>query len=160
MDFKAKNNSNTTGAQWKEKYEYKSKKRAEKKWLTRHYNEIKNAWKRMTNGNSRGQISISPAAYAILEKALNDARGYLEALRGDAGTSWKGTWDDLAETWNLSIIVKRYFAGKVKASELEEEATYYKIREKKRHRDDSDDSDDSDDDYDELGYPYKLKFKF
>ena len=116
MDFKAKNNSNTTGEQWEEKYKSKTEKE-QKKWLTRHYQEINPT--RMAFKKRQGSISISLAVYQILMQALNDACGYIEALRGDAGTEWKGTWNELARTWNASIIVKRYLAGKVKASQLE-----------------------------------------
>lgn len=113
MKFKATNNPNTSGEQWKQKYLSKTPSKR-KKWLTKHYMEIRGTrtqmfYLRRDNSDLYYKLTKIEGTYEMLMKALQDACGYLEALRGDKGTVWKNTWNELATAWNQAICIKRFF---------------------------------------------------
>lgn len=112
--FKAKNNSNTTGEQWEKKY--KSKGEDGKKWARKHYNEIWLVYVEWKDHWFATTANLSGANYQELLGALEYATDTLRNLF--QGKAKPVPWDDLARTWNASIIVKRYIAGKGQHEQL------------------------------------------
>lgn len=137
MGFKAKNNSNTTGDQWEKKYKSKSES-DRKKWARRHYDEIYNTYVKWKDEWFATTATLSGDSYQALLEALKYATDTLRDLF--QGKAKSVPWDDLARTWNASIIVKRYIAGKGKHTQLEACAMALSGT--------------------EVVYGYKLKFKF
>lgn len=135
--FKAKNNSNTTGDQWKEKYKSKSEE-DRKTWTRRHYDEIYNTYVKWKDEWFATTATLSGENYQALLEALKYATDTLRDLF--QGKAKSVPWDDLAQTWNASIIVKRYIAGNGQHKQLEKCAM--DLRGVK------------------VVYGYKLKFKF
>ena len=118
MGFKAKNNSNTTGDQWRKKYNSKSESNR-KTWARRHYDEIWPVYGKWRDEWFATTATLSGDSYQALLEALEYATDTLRDLfqgKADAGSVM---WDDLARTWNASIIVKRYIAGKGQHKQLE-----------------------------------------
>ena len=107
MGFKAKNNSNTTGAQWKKKYESKSEE-GRKTWARRHYDEIWPTFTTLTDRTAM-DMGLSNDNYQALLAALKYATDTLRNLFQGKADAESVPWDKLAKMWNASIIVKRYF---------------------------------------------------
>ena len=121
MGFKARNNANTTGVQWKEKY-YSKDEMKQKKWLRKHYNEIYGTYVEWRDRWSPLIASLSESNYKTLLEALEYACNTLGGLYNGSTDPKTVVWDDLARTWNASILVKRFIAGKTERKELKNTA--------------------------------------
>lgn len=120
MGFKARNNANTTGIQWKEKY-YSKDAMKQKKWARKHYDEIYGTYVQWRDSFSPLIASLSEINYKTLLEALEYACNTLKGLF-EGNDPKTVVWDDLARTWNASILVKRFIAGKTERKELKNTA--------------------------------------